>query len=471
MSTTLRARAEVVRLARLLGTEPAELDHLADALPPEAIRELRDRCVEVLFDAGSERLRGAASAAALLPTPVAASLAQKAMGPVLCALLAGSVDRRRTVDIADRLPPAFLAEVAIHLDPRRVPDVVAAMAPARVAAVTEELTARSEHVTMAQFVDHLTPEALDAALAVVDDDALLRTAFLVDDPARIDRIVTELPDERVVGLLAAARTSALWFEVLAVIDELGPRAKGRLADLAVDADRQVIEELAAYAQAEGLWASVLPLVGSISPDRRGRVAKLPTFHKAAVIDAIVLAAAESDRWADLLPLVAELPAKAQRRVAASVARLDADLVQDAVAAATRAGLIDDLALVLGAMEEPDHDEVVGAAVRRTARDRTWADLLPLLAVLPPRTRRRVAEQAAALTDGDLVALVRSVDAAGLWEPWLEVIAELGHPTQERLRGPMAKLSKRALRTLDHQVDGLGLRGRLGPLHDLLDGDR
>lgn len=471
MNDGLRAHGEARRLAALLGADEAQVLDLVGDLPPGAIRALRERTVAVLHDAEGDRLRGIAAAAGLLPAPVAASLAERAMGPVLCALLAGTVDRRRTADIARRLPDPFLAEVAVHLDPRRVADVVASLPPARVAAVARELTARGEFVTMAQFVDHLSDDALAAAVDAIGDEALLRTAFVVDEPGRVDAVVAGLPDERLAGLLAAARGAQLWFEAIALVAELDPEQQARLARLAVDADVALVEELAAVAHERGLWPVVLPLVATLDPERRRTVARRPWFHRAAVLDAIVAAAAEAQLWGDLLPLVAELPPRAQRRVAARVAELEPAVVQAAIAAATEAGLAEGVLQLLLAMSEPDRERAIGSALDGPARGRGWVHLLPLLPLLPPRARAVVAAQAAALSDRDLAALVRSVDADGLWEPWLQVVAELGPATQDRLRAPLDRVPKRVLRTLGGRADGLGLAGRLGPLHDLLDAYR
>ncbi len=471
MSSTLRARGQALRLASLLDTDVDDLDFLIEQVPAATIAALRDQITEVLFDASGDRLKGAASAAALLPAPVAASLAEKAMGPAMCALLAGSLDDRRLVDIAKRLPAPFLAEVAVRIDPRRVPDVVATMPPKRVAAVATELVARGEYVTMGQFAAYLGPEATELAIATLDDDDLLRTAFMVDDDARLEEILAGLPDERVVGLLDAARRTGLWFEAIGIVQGQSDDGRRRLADLAVAHDPHVIGDLAAFTQEHGLWDAVLPLVGAVGPEGRRALAELDVFHRADVLASIVTAAADADLWADLLPLVPDLPDHAQRHVAVAVLELDPEVVHAAIAAAAVDGRADGLVQILRSMSDPEQAGVLDEVVRRTARQKTWTALLPLVPLLPAGTRQLLADRAAALTDRDLAALVKAVHGSDLWEPWLQVAAVLTDPDQQRLRIPFARLPQRVQREVGHRARALDLAQHLGPLQDLLRPDR
>jgi hypothetical protein len=61
----------------------------------------------------------------------------------------------KAVEVAAKLPPPFLADVAVELDPRRASDLIAKIAPALIGQVTGELVARREYVTMGRFVGHL----------------------------------------------------------------------------------------------------------------------------------------------------------------------------------------------------------------------------------------------------------------------------------------------------------------------------
>ena len=186
--------------------------------------------------------------------------------------MAGVVEAARAVDIAGRLSPSFLADVAVELDPRRASAVIAAYRTGRIALVTRELLAREEYVTMGRFVGHLNDEAILAALHEMDDGELLRVAFVMEDKQRLDRLVELLPEprarrdraerirraavgggarpagasrpaaprradrrrggagrRRARGLIAAVIEHELWEEVL-IIAEHDPALQGRLAE-------------------------------------------------------------------------------------------------------------------------------------------------------------------------------------------------------------------------------------------------
>jgi len=183
--------AEIIKLARLLGREPADLAYL-ERLAVEDLRRLRDGVTEVLYDTDAAVLRRMAAASRLLPAGVIATLAQRAFGPLLSARLAGRLDLDRAVDVAGRLPPEFLADVAGDLDPRRASELITRISPPLIAEITGELARRQDYVTMGRFVGHLSDGALAAALAGLDGAALLQVSFLLEDSDQLDRLLQHL---------------------------------------------------------------------------------------------------------------------------------------------------------------------------------------------------------------------------------------------------------------------------------------
>ena len=123
MSERLDVRAEVLKIARLLDVDEAELAYLAD-VPAADLRDFRAKATDRLFTSAPGLAR-AAAVAKLIPSKLVASIAQRAFGPVLCARAAGGADPGKAVDVAKHLPPDFLADVAVHLDPRRVATIIA----------------------------------------------------------------------------------------------------------------------------------------------------------------------------------------------------------------------------------------------------------------------------------------------------------------------------------------------------------
>ncbi|MEC3978936.1 hypothetical protein [Amycolatopsis sp. H20-H5] len=241
----LAAQGEILKLARVLGTEPERLAYLARVDPAE-LRALRESITDTLFDANLYVLQRMALASRLVPAPVLAKIAEKVFGPLLCARIAGLVDASRGVDVAKRLSPRFLAEVAAELDPRRASAIISGIPLGTVVEVAAELVRREDWITLGRFVGHLPDPTVREALRVIDDAALLRVAFVLDDKSRIDHVVGLLPEKRFIGLLRVTVTDP----------ELAPPALDMLTHLS-PARRQVLlpfldtlpESLRAQAQA------------------------------------------------------------------------------------------------------------------------------------------------------------------------------------------------------------------------------
>jgi len=230
----LATRAEVMKLARLLG-HPAEEFHYLEHLAAADLRALRELATERLFDPAGTPLGRLAAASRLLPTAPIAAIAEHAFGPVLVGRIAGLIDPERAADVAARLPTGFLAEVAVHLDPRRAADVLARMPAQRIADVARELVARGEDVTLGRFVGHLPDEHLALSLRVMDDLTVVRVAFVLEDPGSLDRVLGLIAPGRLETLLDAAAGTDVWpdaLELFATAREplrsrvLGARAAG-----------------------------------------------------------------------------------------------------------------------------------------------------------------------------------------------------------------------------------------------------
>lgn len=202
------AELEVRRIARLLRTEA---HHLADlvGVGVEDLRELRDQITRTLFDAHVESWERAVAVSGIVPTGIAARLAERALGPVLTARVTRVTPPARAVDIARKLAPEFLADVAMNLDPRTASDTVAAMPPTSIAAVSEVLAHREEWLVMADFVAVLPPDALATTVEALDERAILEMAVLIERPERTGEIIALLDDDRVAALRAAAATHGL----------------------------------------------------------------------------------------------------------------------------------------------------------------------------------------------------------------------------------------------------------------------
>jgi hypothetical protein len=224
--TPAARRAEVLKLARLLDRTPEELAYL-EKVEAEDIRVLRRQATDALFGTSSDILQRTAAANRLLPTKVLSSIAERALGPVIVARLSGMIDPGRAVDVAEKLPTEFLADVAVWIDPRRSNEVIGRIPPAQIAAVAEVLLDRGEYVAMGMFVGHLSDDALIATFEVIQDHELLLVGFVLEDKDRLDHVMRLLPDDRVDGIVTAVVEHDLWEEALDLLSHLEPDRRGQ----------------------------------------------------------------------------------------------------------------------------------------------------------------------------------------------------------------------------------------------------
>lgn len=271
MTESLQAQAEILKLARLLRRDPAELGYLEE-IAPDDIRRLREQVTDVLFNAHSGTLRRLAAGSKVLPIGVVATIGQRAFGPVLSARIAGLLEPGRAAETAQRMPVEFLADVAIELDPRRASEVISRIPPARISEVTSELVRRREYVTMGRFVGHLGDDAVRAAVTAMDDATLLRVGFVLEAEDGLDELIAMLPPERLDTVIDTAGREQLWAEVLGLLANLSEVRRAELAERADEHGESVLEDVVRTAAERGLWLDLLPLVGSLSPQARQRVA-------------------------------------------------------------------------------------------------------------------------------------------------------------------------------------------------------
>jgi hypothetical protein len=310
---TLEGHAEVLKLALLLGVEPERFAYL-EQLDPDDVRALRERGTVRLYE-GDRRLGRVALAARIPPVPMTAWIAQHLFGPLLCARVAGLLDIGRAVGIAKRLPPEFVADLAMELDPRRARDLIFALPPALIGKVADVLTRRGEWIVMGRFVGHMTDASLQAAFEVIPDVGLLRISYFVEEKDQLDHVVRLLDTERLSGAIRSASEEDLWPQGLDLLTRVSPELAGWLADLASDEEDYVLDGMVAAAQRDALWDIVLPVTQQMSEEGLARFATLPALHAPEVIAAVIDAAYAADLLTDLLPLAALMPPEARQIVA------------------------------------------------------------------------------------------------------------------------------------------------------------
>jgi hypothetical protein len=224
-------RGEVLKLAQLLGRDPETLAYL-ERLDPDDLLRLRDQATEMLFSAHSGALGRLAAASKLLPVGVIASIAERALGPMLTARIAGMLEPERAVDVAGKLSGPFLADVASELDPRRAGPVIELIPADQIADITRELVRRREYVTVGRFVGHLSADARLAALVELDPETRAQVVFLVEDEAGLEQLFADVPVQERGELVDAAARAGLSAELLEVVGELPEPLRGSYLELA-----------------------------------------------------------------------------------------------------------------------------------------------------------------------------------------------------------------------------------------------
>jgi hypothetical protein len=265
----LQARAEIRKLARMLGRGPEALAYL-EGVPLADLRALRGQITDVLWDADGAAIDKVAAAAKLLPSAVSATISERAFGPVLTAQLAGRLEPSRAVDVAGKLSTDFLGDVAVELDPRRTSAVIAGIPARRIGQITAELVRCTEYVTMGQFVGHLGDEALRAALDEMSDADVLRVGFVLEDKDGLDRLVGLLPAGRMDGIIAAAAEEDLWIEALDLLAHLSPAQRRRIVKSAASLAATVLEDIVATVVEHELWEEA-QLIAAVDPELEARL--------------------------------------------------------------------------------------------------------------------------------------------------------------------------------------------------------
>jgi hypothetical protein len=420
VSEQLERGAEITKLARLLDVPTDELSYLAE-VPSAALAAFREQVADRLFGGDAERLKRVAAASKLLPLPLAVKLAQLAFGPMLCAATAGLLEPPRAAKISGKMPVPFLADVATMMDPRRAAAVIAAVPTPVVVAVGRELISREEYVMMGRFVGLLSQPTLRAAVpAIESDEALLHTAFVLEDKDRLDDLLAVARD-RVVNLIHTAHAHDMWGEALDLISHLDLANRAELADIAAAQDDELLDSLIRAVHEMGNWDDMLPVIAAMSPDSLRRFAELPVVVEDDVLRAVINAAAEHDLWDAVLPLAAIIPESVKPRLASSIGDLGREQLLAALEAAARSDHVEtlvDIALrqdaagrerMLTMIAETDRLEEFAKLLTADTPEVVWDALVEVKEEMPDSVRRIVHDRATDLRRDDVVETLDRAD--------------------------------------------------------------
>ena len=303
MTETLEARAEVAKLARLLGVEVAEIAYM-EKVGAEGLAEFRAQLVDSFYGDSDSGLQRFASVGNLLPAKVIAMLTREAVGPVLAARIAGLVDPKQAVAIVAKLPIKFVTDIAVEIDPRRIEPVLGAMPRTTIAAISGELIKRKEYVTMGQFIAFLDQDTLAGTFAKMSDADLLQIAFVTEDKDRLYLAVEMLSDARVKRTMLLAGRDGMWAEALDLLRHMDDSQYFRLIDIASKLDAKTQDELVKVTRDDDLWSIMLPALAQMADPSAPVDALLRA--DGATIKAFADAIASEEAWEDARELFEKL---------------------------------------------------------------------------------------------------------------------------------------------------------------------
>jgi hypothetical protein len=294
MGTDVASRAELVKLARALGTTPDEVAFAA-SLGAGDIRRLRERVVAALYDEHRTVFRRVAAITRTLPTSLNVRITLRAFSPMLAARVAGEMAPERAATLANRMPVEYLAESCVHLDPRRAAPLVSRIRRDRALAVVRELVGSGDFITLGRMLDAAAEDLLAHLAEAISDEALLRIGYYAESGPHLTRAVGVLSEARLRGIVHHALTGPpdLRSAGLAVVGRLvDDRLRGRLAEYAADEDDDVLAALLRTALDEGAVGELLHAVAAMDEPVRRRVVNLPALDDAELRGRLERAARE-----------------------------------------------------------------------------------------------------------------------------------------------------------------------------------
>jgi hypothetical protein len=323
MGHDLATRAELVKLARALGTTTDAVAFMA-TLPHEDIRRVRERVVATLYDEHRAAFQRVATITRLLPTALNVRITLRAFPPLLAARVAGEMTPDRAAELANRMPVDYLASACVHLDPRRAPPIVRRVRTDRALAVVAELVNRDEFITLGLLLDAATEQIVHGVAAVLPTEALLRVGFYAESDAQLTRAVALLPTERLRGIVRDALTGPpeLRSAGLALVGRLlDDKLRGQLAEYAAESDDETLTALLHTAVDDGAIAELLVAVAAMGERAQRRVLALPVLAEPHTLGHLVRAVEKHNLWQRLAPVVAQMDDDLRRRFVEATERL------------------------------------------------------------------------------------------------------------------------------------------------------
>lgn len=308
--------AQIIRLAHLLGTEPAEIDFLA-GVDSGSLRELHGLIADVLFETDGKGLATLQGAAKALPPQITAKVAEKALGPVLCGRIAGSVDPGLAVAISKRLPTAFLADVARHVHPDQVSAIVSRLPSSQVLAAADVLVARGDLVALGHFSSIVGESTLRTMVSRLDDETLLDIAPFIEPIERTSQVISLIEDPNLISILRSAHGAGRWVDAFDLVVRLDVPIRTRIATLVVP-EAELIDGALRSAAEHDRWASLLDFTVHATGVPTHHWSEIDAFRDKELMSACFDAAERDGLWGQVALLLSLWPEDLRKHLAKQV---------------------------------------------------------------------------------------------------------------------------------------------------------
>lgn len=257
---------EVTRLANLLGMDPEELAGLAE-VPAAELRELRHAITGSVHSRHERRFRRLAKLVKKTPMALSAKVAKVALGPVISARVAGSLDPADAIALANHLDVDFMAKVASHLDPGRVGDIISALPSDIVIESGRRMLQAGELAALGGLVSAVSTEDALAVAESAGPAELLQIGLFTEEPESLDELISALSDAQVHAVVDAAASSDHIGETVLLVGALGsanirrllepiaakpPEVRDRFVDAVLAEDGEVAQQSRAVLRDLGL---------------------------------------------------------------------------------------------------------------------------------------------------------------------------------------------------------------------------
>lgn len=255
---------QIGRLARLLDVDPSSLAHLC-AIPDDELRTLHGAIGAAIFDGNDRHFARVAALSKTLPGPVAGKLAERFLPPTLAARVSERLDPAKARELVGRVSVGYLADISVALDPNRSEHVIRAIPAHHIGAVARELFDRGEHQAMAEFAGVVEIDALRAAFDVATAHDLLTVVPCLVWNDAVDRVIDDIPADRIDAIIAEIVRAGLWSEGSHLIEKLGDEARERLIQRVGDLDATLLAALKEAADDGRLGSAASALLTRATP--------------------------------------------------------------------------------------------------------------------------------------------------------------------------------------------------------------